>query len=122
MDSKPVAAGGPEGELPTEPASAQLQVSLHNLAAADAAAAHALALAADTAEALAAATPASGDALTALATEYARTVHTLGALLHDEVDKAGGPVAVAVAAVAHGGVLPSAAPAPAAAAAAADPA
>lgn len=82
---------------PSQPSSAHLAVSLANLTTVDAAAQHCLSIAADTAEALAAGAHTQPDVLAALASEYARTVHTLGSLLHDEVDKAGGPIALGAA-------------------------
>ena len=95
-------------EVQQQPQSTQLAVSLANLAAVDAATQHCLSLAADTADTLAAGAHKHADELAALASEYARTVHTLGTLLHDEVDKAGGAVALGAAHIVLGeGAVPS---------------
>lgn len=77
--------------------SAALRMTLANLAAADAAASHCLTLAADAADALAGDAETKPQAVASISREFADTVHTLGALLHDEVDKSGGPVSIAAA-------------------------
>jgi hypothetical protein len=96
----------PASGAPADPAtimSKQLEVTISNLRVVDASIAHSLAVAADTADELASARG-DTDALASLMEEYAQCVQGIGSLLHDEIDKLGGPIAIAVAKVAHGGV------------------
>ncbi len=80
--------------------SEQLAITLANLKAVDASICHSLGLAADTAEALGGLT-ADTETLSSLMDEFAQCTQTIGTLLHDEIDKLGGPISIAVARVAN---------------------
>jgi len=84
----------------SQPTSKQLAITLANLESVDASIVHSLGVAADTAEALSNMTP-DADALASMMLEFAQCTQTIGTLLHDEIDKLGGPIAMSVAQVAY---------------------
>ena len=78
----------------------QLAITLANLKTVDSSIVHSLAVAADTAETLSRLSS-DPEALTSQMQEFAQCTQMIGTLLHDEIDKLGGPIALSIAKVAY---------------------